>query len=205
MRPAVLAVLVLVVAVGACGGDELTLTEYVDEVNALVANARSQYEEMVAEGDGELLFAQGEELLDYTPQDLHALLERIAVLGDEVLGEARALEPPELIADLHDFWFEVDDEGFTKAQQALAVRAETAADWYELSDTTEMAAYREALVADKAACIEFQAKLDATEERGAFEDTPWVPGELKEVVNVLLGCEGYPENPEDSFLPPPRS
>ena len=34
-----------------------------------------------------------------------------------------------------------------------------------------------------------QAKLDATAARGAYADTPWVPGELKEVVDAFLGCD----------------
>ena len=197
--------LIASIAIGGCGGGELSLTEYVDEVNELVADARSQYEELIASGEGDVLWAEGEALLNYTPGDLHVMLERIAVLGDEVLDEARALEPPELVADLHDMWFEVEGDGFTDAQQALATRAGTAADWYELSDTPEMAAYRDALAADKAACVEFQATLDATEDRGVFADTPWVPGELREVVDVLLGCEAYPENPQNVFRPPEQS
>ncbi len=41
----------------------------------------------------------------------------------------------------------------------------------------------------------------ATEARGAFADTPWLPGELKEIVSALLGCDVYPEHPEDTFGP----
>lgn len=201
-RVAALAMVVSLVLVGACGGSEPSLTEYVEEVNGIVANAQNQYEELLETPESGVFLAEGQELLDFTPRDLQVVLERIAVLAADVLESARAIEPPELIAELHDTWFEVDDDSFTQAQAALAARAGTAADWYELSDSPEMAAYRAALAADKVACIEFQATLDATEERGTFAETPWLPGELREVVDVLLGCEGYPEDPEAVYRPP---
>lgn len=205
MRSTLSAALAMVVSsalVGACGGSEPSLTEYVEEVNGIVASARNQYEELLETPESGVFLAEGQELLAYTPRDLQVVLERIAVLGADVLGSARAIEPPELIAELHNTWFEVDDDSFTQAQAVLAARAGTAADWYELSDSPEMAEYRAALAADKAACIEFQATLDATEERGTFSETPWVPGELREVVDVLLGCESYPEEPEAVYRPP---
>jgi transposase-like protein len=54
-------------------------------------------------------------------------------------------------------------------------------------------------------CAEFQAKLDATPDRGVFADTPWIPGELKETVNYALGCNSLPEPPEDACRPPPTT
>lgn len=195
------AIVCLSVLVAGCGGGELSLTEYVDEVNDIVTDARADYEELLSGPEGDLIMAEGEALLAYTPEDLGRLLERIGELGEDVLDEARALEPPAQVEDLHDTWFEVDDRSFTDAQAALAERARTAADWYELSDSPEMAAYRAALRADKEACGEFQATLDATEARGVFADTPWIPGELQEIVDVFLGCEGYPDNPDDVYRP----
>ena len=53
--------------------------------------------------------------------------------------------------------------------------------------------------------FDFQAELDPTEERGVFADTLWIPGELKEVVEVVLGCEGYPDDPDDVYRPPATS
>jgi hypothetical protein len=72
----------------------------------------------------------------------------------------------------------------------------------ELSESPEMVAYRAALAEDERFCTDFQTKLDATEERGIFAETPWIPGELKEVVQVVLGCQGYPAHPEDVYRPP---
>ena len=38
----------LVLMVGACGGGEMTLTEYVDRLNSIVERARQRYEVLVA-------------------------------------------------------------------------------------------------------------------------------------------------------------
>jgi hypothetical protein len=194
---------VVVVLVG-CGGGETSLTEYVERLNAIVEGARRQYEVLVASPPGAVLVAEGAQLGDFTPQDLQAALERVSEIGVEVEEAVDAIEPPEQITDLHNLWFDFDGN-FTSAQEALATRAGSAADWEELSESPEMAAYRAALAEDKRTCTDFQAQLDATEERGVFADVPWIPGELKEVVEVVLGCQGYPEHPEDVFRPPPVS
>jgi hypothetical protein len=68
-----------------------------------------------------------------------------------------------------------------------------------------MAAYRSALAADNEVCADFQARLDATADRGVFADTPWIPGELKETVNYALGCDALPSNPDDVYRPPPTT
>jgi hypothetical protein len=188
-----------------CGGGEMSLTEYVERLNAIVDRARQQYVTLVASPQGAVLVTEGAQLTSFTPQDLHAAFERIREIEAEVEEATAAIEPPEQIADLHSFFFDFGDESFTSAQEALAARAGTAADWEELSESPEMAAYRVALAADKQFCTDFQAELNATKARGVFADTPWIPGELKEVVEVLLGCEGYPEHPEDVFRPPPTS
>lgn len=66
-----------------------------------------------------------------------------------------------------------------------------------------MEAYRRAIGEGKQACTDFQTKLDATEERGVFTDTPWIPEELQEVVSAALGCEWFPEHPDDVYRYPP--
>jgi hypothetical protein len=48
-------------------------------------------------------------------------------------------------------------------------------------------------------------RFNATEARGVFAETPWIPGELKEIVEGVIGCAGYPENPGDVYRPPPAS
>jgi hypothetical protein len=37
-------------------------------------------------------------------------------------------------------------------------------------------------------CYAAQDQIDATEDREAFGDTPWIPSQLKEVVRVSFNC-----------------
>ena len=185
-----------------CGGGELSLSEYVEQLNAVVDRAQQQYDELVASPQGAVLVAEGEQLAGFAPQDLQVALERVDEIGAEVEQGMAAIEPPDQVAELHDFYFDFDDESFTSAQNALAVRAGAATNWEELSASPEMAAYRDALAYDKQLCADLQAKFDATAGRETFADTPWIPGEMKEVVEAVIGCEGYPENPQDVYRPP---
>jgi hypothetical protein len=65
-----------------------------------------------------------------------------------------------------------------------------------------MAAYRTALAEDKRVCAEFEAQLNTPEdERENLTDIPWIPSEMKQIVEAVLGCAGYPEHPEDVYRP----
>lgn len=203
-----LALSVVLLLVG-CGGGEMSLTEYVDRINAIFERGIEQYEPLATSPEGLVLIVgqgshlgltdQGVQLTDFTPRDLQVALERVAEIQAEALEAAADIEPPEQIADLHRLYFR------ELPIAELAARAGTAADWYELSESAEMAAYRAALAADNQVCAEFQSKLDATADRGVFADTPWIPGELKEIVNYALGCDSLPADPENVYRPPPTS
>ena len=180
-----------------CGGSEMSLTEYTERINAAEIRASQQ---------GEALAAEAEEIVDFTPLDLQAVLERARVIRIEVDEAVDQIEPPEQISDIHNLVFDWHEE-FITIEETLAVRAgttpHTAAGWTELSDSPEMAAYREAIADGKQVCTDFQSRLDATEERGVFAETPWIPDEMKEVVERVLGCAWFPENPEDVYRYPP--
>lgn len=136
-----------------CGGGEMSHPEYVERVEAIQNRGIEQYEDLVTSPQGELLvvgqgphlgFAdQGAELTGFTPQDLHVALERVAEIQAEALEDAAAIEPPEQIAGLHSPHFR------ELPIEALVARAGTAANWEELSESPEMAAYRAALAADR--------------------------------------------------------
>ena len=195
----------LVLMVAACGGGEMSLTEYVERINAVVNRASEQYFDLVASPQGEVLVAEGTRLTDFAPQDLQAALERVREIEAEFEEAVDVIKPPEPVANFHDLLFDFDDN-FITAQEALATRAGTAADWEELSESPAMAAYRAALAEDKQECVDSEAELNAiAERREIFADTPWIPGELKEIFEVALGCEGYPEHPEDVYRPPPTA
>ncbi len=178
------------------------MNEYIDELDAIVDRARERYESVLATPSGRVLVAEGAALEDFTPQDLGAALVAVIDIGEEVEEAVNALEPPPRLADLHTSWFDFEG-GFVAAQAALAPRASAAADWEELSATPEMEAYRATLAVDKQLCTDFQEELDATAASGVFADVPWLPDELKDAVEAVLGCDGYPERPEDVFRPPP--
>ena len=184
--------------VSACGGGELSLSEYVEELTAIMQQAIEQGEELTASGSGAVLVAEGAQLDEFSPQDLQAALEQVKEIEQQVRAAADAIEPPGALADLHRLMF---DARFATALEPLAARAGTAGSWDELSETPEMAAYRAAVSVDKQACLDIQAELDATASAGIFADIPWVPSELKEVIDVLVGCATFPENPQDLYRP----
>ena len=189
----------------ACGGGEMSLNEYVEQVDAVFQQGISEYEVLVATPEGKVLLVgqgdhmgfseDGAQLSDFTPQDLHVAMARVAEIQADAMEIAATIEPPEQVAELHALFFR------ELPIEELAARAGTAADWDELSASPEMASYRAALAADNEVCAEFQAKLDATTARGAFSDTPWMPSELTEIVEYGLGCGSLPQNPEDVYRP----
>jgi hypothetical protein len=202
VRRVVLGAAWLALLITACGGSEITMTEYVDSLNAIVDQARQQYEELAASAESGVLAAERDELVEFAPRDLQVALVRVRQIEAFVDEATSAIDPPEQIAELHNFFFDFDSE-FISAQEALAVRAGTAVDWNELSNTPEMAAYRMALGEDKQSCIDAQAHVNTIGEQGEdFADTPWIPTELKEIFEVVLGCDGYPEHPVDVYRPP---
>jgi hypothetical protein len=171
----------------------MSLSEYVDEMNTIGARSAQQ---------SEVVFAEAEQIA--TPSDVRAMMERFQPIRIEVLEGLERLDPPELVADLHRLisdWM----AKIILAEEALAARASTVAGWEDFSQSSEMAAYRAALAEGKTVCADFQAELDATAVRGVFADTPWIPSELKEVVDAALGCETFPENPEAVFGQPPAT
>jgi hypothetical protein len=179
----------------------MSVTEYVASLNAAVDTARGEYELLVSSPEGAVLTANGEQLAEYTPQDLQVAFGALRVIEVGVEESVGAIQPPDEVADLHNFWFNFDSN-FVPAQEALEARAGTAADWDELSESPEMAAYRTALAEDKRVCADFEAQLSTPEEdRESLTDVPWIPSEMKQIVEAVLGCEGYPEHPEDVYRP----
>jgi len=181
-----------------CGGGEMSLTEYVDVINAAAAKASDRATQLTAQG----VLAE-----DLTPPEvqagLHRALEEIRI---PLQGTVDDVEPPEEVAHLHSLLWSWHAE-FIRTETALAaqfgVTPDTEEGWTTLSDSPEMAAYRASIAEGKQVCIDFQAQLDATAERGVFEDVPWLPSELSEVVTAALGCEAFPEDPSSIYRYPP--
>ncbi len=190
------ATLCLAAVLSSCGGD-MSLTEYVDSVNVAIADA----ERIVVIMDEAGVFAQ-----DPTPENIAAGirrgLEEVRIPLQEAIDE---IDPPAEVEDLHQLLWTWHAE-FIRIETALADRLAASPDteegWTQASDSEEMAAYRASLEEGKQVCIDFQSELDATEERGVFGDTPWLPSRLSEVVDIALGCQHFPEDPQSVYRYP---
>jgi hypothetical protein len=176
-----------------CGEGALSLTEYVDRLNAVNDRLNPQAEALISDLERST-----------TPREVSTTMERMAALRIESVRAAEALDPPEQVADLHQLFLSWEKR-LLPIEEAFAARAGAVAGWEELFESAEVAAYRTALVEGKQGCIEFQARLDATASRGVFADTPWIPSALSEIVAARLGCDLFPENPEDVFTPNPAT
>jgi len=183
----------------------MTLAEYVDRIDMIFDRAVERYETLVSTPEGAVLIVGqgahfgfetgGQELTDFSTQDLHVALEGLAAIQEEASAAAAEIDPPEGLVELHDLFFR------SLPIEPLAVRAGSTDSWEDLSASPEMEAYRTALIADGEVCAEFQATLDATAERGTFADSPWVTGRLKEIVDYALGCDVFPADPGNVFRP----
>lgn len=181
-----------------CADNELTMTEYVERLQGLVDDVSERALQLYASERGGVLEASGAGLDAYTPQDLQWGLEQVGALEAGFLDDASALQPPESIADWHDEYF---SDRYTKVREALADQAGDVASWNELSASEEMSAYRTAVADDKQLCFDFQADLHERAERGMFAGTPWVPDEVEQIFERVLGCDVFPEHPEDMWRP----
>ncbi len=182
---------------GGCGGGEMSMTDYGERIDAAATEASQRAEE---------LFADAVWTADATPRQLQGLLERgLLEIRIPLQESVDGIDPPAQIADLHDLMWDWHSD-FISVEQALVARVGAAEDsvegWTALSESPEVAAYRSAIAEGKQICDGFQARLDATAAAGAFADTPWIPSEMKEVVEAALGCQWFPEDPENVYRYP---
>jgi hypothetical protein len=182
---------------GGCGGGEMSMTDYGERIDAAATEASQRAEE---------LFADAVWTADATPRQLQGLLERgLLEIRIPLQESVDGIDPPAQIADLHDLMWDWHSD-FISVEQALVAQVGAAEDsvegWTALSESPEVAAYRSAIAEGKQICDGFQARLDATAAAGAFADTPWIPSEMKEVVEAALGCQWFPEDPENVYRYP---
>lgn len=164
----------------ACGGGSLSLTEYSEEVAALLTRVDARLD-----AHAEQLYA--------SPPDVaatQAFVDDIVVGAHELVDGIDVLKPPEEVAELHAELQEILVP-LLSAQEAWAAFAKTVLTIEELDQVWEgpeaqavQAAGQEALDL----CYAAQDHIDATEDREAFADLPWIPTQLKEVVRVSFNC-----------------
>lgn len=173
----------------ACGTSSPSMTEYGDRLDEL----RDTYAPQAEAAWLEFLA-----LPEPTLEDLETLAGREAAIRSQLESELRNLDPPEALAELHDVladWI----TSLRQAGTALADRAASGGTWGSLLQSAEYQAYESTLIGGAVACNDFQAKLDATEARGVFADSPWVPGEMQEAADAIIGCDAIPDDLDPMF------
>ena len=160
----------------ACGGGTLSLTEYSELLQSASFAMIDEFDVLEAQWASATTVEDGKEVLD-----------RAVAIRTDLQNSLTDLDPPEALADLHGDLVEQLGQLLT-VQEAWAVRAETAGSLDELKESPEAVAYWDLEAEMRPLCFEFQSRLDATAEREIFAEVPWIPGEMKEVVSLVLGC-----------------
>lgn len=172
----------LVIVVASCSGtEELTLTEYAEEVEGLTTTMYRTLDDLTITAE------DGSEV---PVEDAQAVYDGAAAAFRQLRDGLQAIEPPDGVADLHAASIDIMNR-FTAAQEAFARRAEdykTADDWDLLYETPEALAVDAVQGEMIAFCQARQAEFDSTADREVFADVPWIPPEMQEVVTVLFGC-----------------
>ena len=170
----------LVLTLMGCGDGSLTVAEYAAQAEELVAELAAELESLDAE-----LESQSPSL-----EAARAYWERRLAARVELLGGIRALDPPEELADLHATALDLFGR-ITAAEEDVAARVEsfeTAADLDQTWQTTEGQAAQAVLEEVFALCRATQTGFDETEDRESLNDVPWIPPEMKEVIQISFGC-----------------
>lgn len=172
---------ILGLLVASCGGGSLNLAEYNTEGMALATVMEERIYALDAEWDSRT--ATVEDARTYWDERIKAYETGLEGFQD--------LEPGGEAADLHETGLEL----FTKlvaAESALAVRVasfETVTgpeQWWSTAEGAAVDGVNEEIYSH---CLVFQAMYDATVQRIVVSDVPWIPSEMKEVVQVDIGCE----------------
>lgn len=179
MRALRVHVLVFAVLATACGGG-LSVAEYAEDVETLVATMNARLDELDSETEGT---QDLEEIKRYAEQHVAARSVLLAGLRD--------LEPPDAVAELHETAIEIM-ERVTDAEAAMADRVfgwKTENDIEEIWETPEGIAARAADEQAIALCHAAQSEFDQTADRQELQDVPWIPSEMRSVIVVAFGCD----------------
>jgi hypothetical protein len=171
----------LVLVVAACGGGSLSLSEYAAQGQAVVTVMEERVDALDAEWDSQP--ATVERARSYWDRRLEARVEALAGF--------RALDPPDDIAEQAATGLDLFSK-LIAAEEALAVRVasfETVTEpeqWWNTAEGRAVGGVEEEI---DALCHVFQATYDATIERIRLSDVPWIPPEMKEIVQIDIGCQ----------------
>ncbi len=165
----------------ACGGGSLTLSEYNEQGSALVTVMEEQLHALDVEWDAH----------EPTVERARNYWDRRIEARFETLEGLQGLEPPEELADLLGKGLDLFAQ-LTAAEEALASRVasyETVTEpeqWWSTPEGKSVQAMDEEI---NAFCRVVQARYDATIERIVLSDVPWIPSDMKEIVQIDIGCQ----------------
>lgn len=171
----------VVLLIASCGGSEPTVSEYAEEVEGHTTELFGTLEELTMDGT----FASP------TVEEVQTVYRGMAAAFHRLHDGLEDVEAPGDLAELHAAALEMSarlvDAGDALAQRTEAVQTE--AEFEDLFNSPEVQAVEAVRVELITFCLERQAEFDATADREAFADTPWIPPEMQEVVLVAFGCE----------------
>ena len=166
----------IVFVVTACGGGTLSLTEYSELFQSSSFAVSDEFDVLEAQWASATTVEDGKEVLD-----------RAVAIRTDLQNNLTDVNPPEALADFHGDLVALLGR-FLAATEAWAVRAETATSLDELETSSEALAYWDLDAEMRPLCFELQSSLDSTAEREIFDEVPWIPGDMKEVVSLVMGC-----------------
>ena len=170
----------LSLVVVACGGEDLTLSEYSTQGQAITM----VMEERIQALDSGLDFqtANTVDVDDYWDRRVEARVDALERLQD--------LNPPATIAELHEQGMDLFSD-LVEGEKALAVRIASfdavtePTKWWDTAEGKSVQAVNEQIFV---LCNQFQVTYDATVARVVLSDTPWIPDRMKEVIQIDIGC-----------------
>jgi hypothetical protein len=169
-----------VFVVSACGGGDLSLSEYSAQGGAVSATMEARIATMDAERDAQAPTLEG----------ARSYWDRRLKARAEALEGFRALDPPDVVANLHGTGLDLFIK-LVAAEEALAGRVdsfETVTEPDQWWATAEGMAALDVQHEIDAFCQVFQSVYDATIERAVVSDLLWIPADMKEIVQIDLGC-----------------
>lgn len=166
------------VAAISCGGG-ISTPEYADRVETLVVDMIDRLDAL------DLEYAAADDIAEIR----HYAHERVEA-RERMLAGLEDLEPPAALEELHREAVEIMSL-LTRAERDLADRVDEADDLASvraLWNTPEGVAASEATMRAFLLCEAAQARFDRTRSADEFEDMPWIPPEMKDVIDVAFNC-----------------
>jgi hypothetical protein len=166
----------LAIVLAACGGP-MSETEYVEDLNALVATAGSDLEAAGA------AFAQ---TTDPTLEEFVAFVDQQLTVEYGVRERFKELDPPDSIGEVHQVMVDTLARILAVAEGVTQV-ADTVDSLEEMEQTPEFAEYYGVNAEADSMCFDVQAKINDLATRPVI-DNPWIT-DLRLIVEAFLDCD----------------